>query len=49
MIYSVQFYYHKRSSRKAASKFEGIVFAKNQDHAKELVKIYLPTFCLLFE
>lgn len=38
MIYSVHFYYHKRNSRKAASKFEGIVFAKNQAHAEELVK-----------
>ena len=38
MIYSVHFYYHKRSSRKAASKFEGIVFAKSQNHAEELVK-----------
>jgi hypothetical protein len=38
MIYSVHFYYHKRNSRKAASKFEGIVFAKSQDHAEELVK-----------
>jgi len=38
MIYSVHFYYHKRGSRKAASKFEGIVFAKNQGHAEELVK-----------
>lgn len=38
MIYSVHFYYHKRGSRKAASKFECIVFAKNQDHAGELVK-----------
>jgi type I site-specific restriction endonuclease len=38
MIYSVHFYYHKIGSRKADSKFEGIVFAKNQDHAVELVK-----------
>lgn len=38
MIYSVHFYYHKRNSKKAASKFEGIVFAKSQDHAEELVK-----------
>lgn len=38
MIYSVHFYYHKRGSRKAASKFEGIVFAKSQDHAEGLVK-----------
>lgn len=38
MIYSVHFYYHKRSSGKAASKFEGVVFAKSQDHAEELVK-----------
>ncbi len=38
MIYSVHFYYHKIGSRKAASKFEGIVFAKNQEHAEELVK-----------
>ncbi len=38
MIYSVHFYYYKRSSRKASSKFEGIVFAKSQDHAEELVK-----------
>ena len=38
MIYSVHFYYHKRNSRKAASKFEGIVFAKSQVHAEELVK-----------
>lgn len=32
--YSVHFYYHKRGCRKAASKFEGIVFAKNRDHAE---------------
>lgn len=38
MICSVHFYYHKRGSRKAATKFEGIVFAKNKDHAEELVK-----------
>lgn len=38
MIYSVHFYYHKIGSRKASSKFEGLVFAKDQDHAEELVK-----------
>ncbi|SFH29141.1 hypothetical protein SAMN05660649_04603 [Desulfotomaculum arcticum] len=38
MIYSVHFYYRKVGSRKAAGKFEGIVFAKDQNHAEELVR-----------
>jgi len=38
MIYSVHFYYHKVGSRKAAGKFEGIVFAKDRNHAEELVR-----------
>jgi hypothetical protein len=37
MIYSVHFHYHKIASNKAEGKFEGIVFAKNPEHAKELV------------
>lgn len=37
MIFSVHFYYHKIGSNKAEGKFEGIVFAKNPEHAKELI------------
>jgi type I site-specific restriction endonuclease len=38
MIYSVHFYYRKAGNRKAAGKFEGIVFAKDRNHAEELVR-----------
>ncbi|MCY9593967.1 hypothetical protein PC41400_14755 [Paenibacillus chitinolyticus] len=38
MIYSVHCYFHKINSRKAGSKFEGIVFAKNKEHAEEIVR-----------
>ncbi|WP_442600590.1 hypothetical protein [Paenibacillus sp. KN14-4R] len=38
MIYYVHFYYRKLRSRKVANKFEGIVFAKNSEHAEELVR-----------
>ncbi|NLI93919.1 MAG: hypothetical protein GX434_17500 [Peptococcaceae bacterium] len=38
MIYSVHFYYHKINSKKTPNKFEGIVFAKSQAHAEELVR-----------
>jgi len=38
MIYSVHCHFHKINSRKASSKFEGIVFAKNQEHAEEIVR-----------
>ncbi len=38
MIYSVHFYYHKINSKKARNKFEGILFAKSQEYAEELVR-----------
>ncbi|MDP4092553.1 MAG: hypothetical protein Q8920_04260 [Bacillota bacterium] len=38
MIYSVHFYYSKLNSRKQPNKFEGIVFAKDQERVKELIE-----------
>lgn len=49
MIYSVHFYYHKKGSRKAANKFEGIVFANNKDRAEELVKKILSNYPIEIE
>ena len=49
MIYSIHFYFHKRNSKKAASKFEGIVFAKDQDHAEELVKKLISNYPIVAE
>lgn len=37
MIYTVHFYYSKIGSRKASGRFEGAVFALNEDHAEELI------------
>lgn len=41
MIYSVHFWYSKIGSRKAARKFEGIIFAKDRDHAEGLIIVKL--------
>ncbi|UVI32063.1 hypothetical protein [Paenibacillus spongiae] len=49
MIYTIHFWYKKSNSKKSAHKFEGIVFAKNEDHAKELVKNLFTDFPIVVE
>lgn len=44
MIYSVHFYYKKLLSNKSASKFEGIVFAKDKTHVEELIQKLISGF-----
>jgi hypothetical protein len=49
MIFSVHCYYQKNGSRKAAHKFEGIVFAKDREHASDLVERLLSDYPVSIE
>lgn len=49
MVYSVHCHFRKLSSNKASYKFEGIVFAKNNDHADDLVRKLLSNFPVKIE
>lgn len=49
MIYSVHGYYGKQRSRKAHSKIEAIVFARNHELAENLVKRLFDDYPVEFE
>lgn len=49
MIYSVHGYYGKQHSRKAHSKIEAIVFARNRELAEDLVKRLFDDYPVEFE